>query len=161
MTLYELRQEFAALRDMSEELDEQTFADTMEAIAADIEEKADAYSAIITEFKGQISTITAEINRLREKKDALSARIDIMKDNLTACMIDIDRRQIRTALHTFTVQKNPARVVFECQLSEIPAEYMRQADPVPDKEKIKSALKLGVDLSGIAHLEQDEGVRIR
>jgi hypothetical protein len=36
-----------------------------------------------------------------------------------------------------------------------------QQDPTIDKKKIKEDLKAGVDLEGIAHLEQTESLRIR
>jgi hypothetical protein len=43
----------------------------------------------------------------------------------------------------------------------VPEEYLRQKDPEINKTAIKEALKAGEDLSGIAHLEQTEGVRFK
>lgn len=160
MTLYELKAEFAALRDMSEELDEQTFADTMEAINAELDEKADAYAAIIREMRCTINAATDEINRLMEKREALKNRIDILKENLTDAMIMAGRREIRTRLNSFTIQKNPPKAVITVPFDEIPAEFYKDVRPEVDRAKILSALKLGADLH-FAHLEQGEGVRIR
>ena len=160
MTLYELREEFAALRDMSEDLDEQVFADTMEAINAELDENADAYAAIIREMKGTIEAATVEINRLMEKREALKNRIDILKENLTITMREAGRREIKTKLNSFTIQKNPPRAVITVPLKDIPTEYLKEYHPEVDKAKILSALKLGAELP-FAHLEQGEGVRIR
>ena len=45
--------------------------------------------------------------------------------------------------------------------STLPEKFLRFRDPEVDKTKIKEAIKAGEDLTGIAHLEQTESLRIR
>lgn len=160
MRMYDLAGEWLELADMETEIDADTFADTMESIEAAIEDKADAYAAILNEFSGTIAACQNEIRRLTEKKKALETRSAMLKENLTACMVMMDRRKIQTGFNTFTIQANPPSVAIQCPIEELPAEYIKYKDPEPDKTKLKAALKLGAVIPGV-ELVQTEGVRIR
>ena len=70
MTLYELTGKWLFLQEMAQdyEIDEQLFADTMEALDAEIEEKAEAYASIIASLNADVEFLKFEINRLSERK---------------------------------------------------------------------------------------------
>lgn len=164
MTLYELTEEYRQLLDMVEDpdVDPQTLADTMDAVEAELEDKADAYAVIIRQLTGDIETIKSEIERLSARKVALANNIDRLKQNLQYSMEMTGQTKFKTALFSFGIQKNPPAVVMDEQYIEnIPERFLVRPEPKVDKTAIKDALKSGEDLSGIAHLEQTEGLRIR
>ena len=82
MTLYEMTEQAQALKSLleSEEIDEQAFADTLEAIGAD--EKVDSYCRIIKSIEGDNALIDAEIARLTALKQRNGKSIDRMKEAL-------------------------------------------------------------------------------
>jgi len=164
MTLYELTAEYRQLLDMAEDpdVDPQTLADTMDAVEAELEDKADAYATIIRQLTGDIETIKSEIDRLTARKNALANNIDRLKTNLQYSMTMTGQTKFKTALFSFSVAKNPPSVVMDEQYIEnIPERFLIQQEPKIDKKAIKDALKSGEDLTGVAHLEQSEGLRIR
>lgn len=160
MTLFEIKDQFLTLLDMETDIDADVFADTMDSIEAELEDKADAYAAILKEFDGRIMTAKAEINRLRFLVQTLEDRGRIMKENLTAVMIQTDRRKFKTALNSFSVQANPPSVRIDCPIESLPEKYIKYRDPEPDKAKLKAALRLGEEIPGVS-LVVSEGVRIR
>jgi hypothetical protein len=46
-------------------------------------------------------------------------------------------------------------------IDDIPERYIKYLDPEIDKAKIKEDIQKGIDVEGIAHLEQTESLRIR
>lgn len=77
-SLYELTGQALLLMEMAleGEVDEQTFADTMESLNYEIEEKADAYAKIDKMLDGEIKTLAAEIARLNSRKHWKTTRIN-------------------------------------------------------------------------------------
>ena len=62
----------------------------------------------------------------------------------------------------FRIQKNAPSVVVDLDdLQDMPMEYLTYHEPTVNKAAIKDALKAGLDLRGIAHLEQSQSLRIR
>lgn len=159
MNLYELTEQFRALRDMEADIDADVFADTMEDIQASLDEKVDAYHAILTEWSGKLVAIDEEMRRLRNMKHAIENRRALLNENLMICMQMMGEREHKTELNRVRIQANPVRVVLDVEPADLPLEFVKLVDPEPDKKKLMAAIKLGRDLSGLAHLEQTEGVR--
>ena len=161
MTLYELTTEYQQLLMMAEdpELDPQVISDTLEGLSGDIEVKAEGYAKVIKQLEADTTSLKAEIDRLTARKKTIENNIDHMKENLKQAMILCDKPKFKTALFSFTVQKNPERVVLDSEL--VPDKYLVQQDPKINKTLLKEDLKSGIDLTGIAHLEQDDSLRIR
>ena len=77
-------------------------------------------------------------------------------------MIQTGKEKFKTELFSFGIQSNPAAVIMDEQyLENIPEEYLIPQEPKLDKKKLAADLKAGVDLEGIAHLEQSRSLRIR
>lgn len=161
MTLYELTDDYLRLLEFAEdpETDPDAFADTMEAIEGSIEDKADGYAKVIGELSARAEALSKEADRLSSRKKAIENNIKRMKENLTQCMVAIDKRKIKTDLFSFSVQKNQASVKFNIPEDQIPDDYMR-IKKEPDKTSIKKAIEAGEPITW-AYLEQSEGVRIR
>ena len=163
MTLYELTNDWLQLMTMLEEgADEDVINDTLEGLDYEIEDKAEGYAKVIRNIESDIAGLKAEIERMTDRKRVLENNITRMKNNLQAAMELTGKTKFKTDLFSFNVQSNPAAVVMDEQyLENIPEEYLIPQEPKLDKKKLAADLKAGVDLEGIAHLEQSRSLRIR
>ena len=162
--IYEITSDWFRVQDMMEdpELDPQTLADTLEAIEGELEIKAENYAKVMKNLEGDIVAIKAEIDRLTAKKRAIENNIKNMKATLQSVMEVTGKTKFKTDLFSFGIQKNaPSVVVDEQYIENIPEEYLKFREPEINKTAIKDAINNGVDLSGIAHLEQSQSLRIR
>lgn len=163
-TLYELTGDYLQLMDMIDDpdVDEQALADTMEAIEGDIRDKANGYGVVIKNMQADADALKIEAERLTKRRQTIENNIRRMKENMQRSMELTGQEKINTGLFSFAIQKNPASVVMDEQYVEnIPEEYLVHHEPTVNKTLIKNALKAGVDLEGIAHLEQTRTLRIR
>lgn len=163
-SIYELTDDFLRIQEMMEdpELDPQTLADTLEAIEGELEIKAENYAKVMKNLEGDIVAIKAEIDRLTAKKRAIENNIKNMKATLQNVMEVTGKTKFKTDLFSFGIQKNAPSVVIDVEdVRDIPEDYLKFKEPEVDKTAIKDAINNGVDLSGIAHLEQSQSLRIR
>lgn len=137
-SMYELTGQFLELQEMSEDenVDIQTLTDTLDAIEAEIEEKAENYGKIISEITGEIKNLKAEEERLANKRRVLKNKIAALKTHLEHSMIAMDKKKIKTTLFNFSVQKNPPSVNI-LKEDEVPMQFFI---PRPAKIDKKSAL---------------------
>lgn len=164
MTLYEVTSDYLRIMAMMEdpELDPQTLADTMEAVEGELEVKADGYAKVIRNMESDISAIKAELTRLSDRKKTIEKNIQTLKLALQKAMEITGKTKFKTELFSFGVRNNaPAVVIDEQYIENIPTEYLRIKEPEIDKTKLKEALKAGVDLEGIAHLEKSSSLVIK
>lgn len=160
-TLYELTNEYAELLDMMEDpdVDPEVLQDTLEAIDGEIEDKADGYAKVMKTLDGDVAALDAEIKRLSAKKQTYKNNIDRIKQSLEMAMRACDKPKFKTTLFSFSIQKNPAKVVI-AKGAAVPAEFYDHPEPVINKTRLKDALKDGVVIEGVT-LEQGESLRIR
>lgn len=169
-SLYKIVGEFKEIQEMIEdpETDEQAFMDTLESIdwQQRFEQKADAYKAVmdnldfqIAELEGKMQFLQGKITELKAKADAKEKLKSDMLDRLTSAMKETGHEKFRTDEYSFYIKRTP-RVEITEDVREIPARFLRQADPLPDKAKIKKELDEGGKLP-FAHLEYSERVMIR
>ena len=83
-SLYELKEEYLKLFDMidSGEYSEDTLKDTLEAIGAEFEEKADNIACFIKTLNADSDAIKAEADSLTERARAKKAKADRLKQYL-------------------------------------------------------------------------------
>lgn len=165
MTLFELTSEYENLLEMLEdpEADDQIITDTLEAIGGEIEAKADGYARVIRQMDADAKAIKAEEERLYKRRKSLEGRSMWLKNRLHTMMEITGKTKFKTELFSFSVQKNPPKVVID-DPAGIPAAYLIQLEPEVDTVAIKKALKNPEEApiwKGIAHLEQSESLRIR
>lgn len=150
-TLYELKGEYLALLEMAEDpdTDAEALADTLESLNYDIEEKADAYVAVIGELDNDVAKIDAEIKRLTARKKAVSGNANRIKQNLQDTMTAIGKKKIKTALHTISVVKNggkPPVDVDSVDIEELPDCFVKIEKSI-DKTMIREYLESGRELA--------------
>ena len=161
MNLFEISNEYLAILQLAEDpdVDPEVLADTMEAIEADFEDKADAYAYILSTLKGDADTIDAELKRLKARKDTIENNADRLKKSLEEAMRVTGNTKFKTAMHSFGIQKNPQSVRL-IDGAEVPAAYLIQQEPKIDKKAILADLKAGKKFD-FAELQQTDGLRIR
>ena len=159
MTLYEMTEQAQTLRDMldAEEIDEQTFNDTLEAIGA--EDKVNSYCQIIRELDGDNAAIKAEIERLKKRIEHNTSSINRMKQALDGFMTASGKKKEKTPF--FSVSYRKSQSVDIINEADIPQEYIKvKTETAPDKVAIKAALKAGEAIPG-CQLKDTESIQIR
>ena len=160
MTLYEITDEYRQLLEIAEDpdMDPDVLRDTMEAIDADLEDKADGYAKVIRTLEAEEAGLDTEIKRLQARKSAVAGSKARIKGALEASMRATGKLKFKTQLFSFGIQKNPASVVLA--EGKVPTEYCILQEPIPDKKRIAAELKAGAHFDW-AELRQTESLRIR
>lgn len=159
-TLYELTGQYMQLLDMIQcgDYTEEELKDTLESMDGEIEVKADGWAKVMSELGGTSDMLKKEIDRLTAKRRVVDNSVKTMKQSLENAMRAVGKTKIKTELHSFNIQKNPASVVID-DITLIPEKYLIQQEPTIDKKAIKELLK--TEELSYAHLEQSESLRIR
>jgi len=152
--LYNLRQEYVELMtklaDM--DLDAQTLADTIEStgVVESFNEKAANVVMVARQFDSHCDAIDSEIKRLQDLKKQRKNTAEKLRDYLLNNMMAAQIESIDHPLMSIKIRNNPESVeVFEESL--VPSDYMSWPSmpaPKPDKTKIKTAIKTGVEIPG-------------
>lgn len=153
MTLYEMTDAARNLKALLEadEIDEQTFSDTIEAIGAD--EKIDAYCQIIREYEAEVTARKSEIERLRTANDRAEKAIDRMKSALDGFMTASGQSKAKTAL--FSVSYRSAKSVRITDESRIPERFLTvKTTTAPNKAEIKRFISDGGTVEGAEIVER-------
>lgn len=159
MTLYEMTDAARNLKALLEadEIDEQTFSDTIEAIGAD--EKIDAYCQIIREYEAEVTARKSEIERLRTANDRAEKAIDRMKSALDGFMTASGQSKAKTAL--FSVSYRSAKSVRITDESRIPERFLTvKTTTAPNKAEIKRFISDGGTVEG-AEIVESRNIQIK
>ena len=162
--IYELTESIKLLWNLMDqgELDDDVLKDAMMNSQEDLKDKLEGYCKFIRQMESDIEGISAEIERLQDRKAVLKNTIERSKKVMQMAMETAGEKKIKGQIFTISIQANPESVVLDEQYIEnIPPEYLKVKDPELDKAKLKEDLKNGVNLEGIAHLEQTESLRIK
>ena len=167
-TLYNLTEEMVQLMQLAEDpeaedINPEVFADTFEALDMEFEDKVEAYGMVIQAVEGDAALLKAEIDRLTARMRSFNNSAARMKEAVKTAMIATCKPKVKTARFTFSVQKNPPKVVID-NPSRIYDAFLIPQEPKIDTAAIKAALKNEDEApmwDGIAHLEQGESLRIR
>ena len=162
MTLYELTGDWLAMYEAADDPDIEFDAwfDTIDGIDQAIEDKADGYAMVIAEMQNQAAGLYQQIQRLDARKRTIENRIKAMKEHLAAAMEATGKTKFKTQLFSFGIQNNAPTVVLDCDVEDLPKQFVRYAEPTADKKKIAELLKNGVPFQ-YAHLEQGRSLRIK
>lgn len=158
MTIREMTEAAATLYDLlqSGEIDESTFNDNLNEIGA--EEKIDTYCTIISQLNADTLAIDSEIKRLKARKAIAEKSVSRMKEALISFMAATNQSKTKTKFYSVSCREVEHVNVFD--FAALPEQYKKYADPVPDKNAIKSAIKSGKDVAG-ASLEPTKSLLIK
>lgn len=161
-TLYEITGDYLRLLEMleeEEEIDLKTFADTLEGIEGELEAKADGYARVIKELHAEAKKYEEEIERMTKRMDTLNNRSKLLKQKLYKSMKATNKRNFKTELFSFRIQKNGGLQPVELLPDKVvPDEYCKKE---PHKKKIREELENGKELSFAVLKERGESLVIR
>lgn len=164
MNLYELTDDILVIQNLleSDEYDEQTLADTLEAIEGAYEYKLESYAKVIKNIEADINAIKTEVTRLTDKRKTLENRVDRLKSTMFESMKTTGKTKVKGDIFTVAIQKNggKAPVIVDVTTADLPDELVRITE-APDIEAIRDYLdKVGE--SKLAHYgERGESLRIK
>jgi hypothetical protein len=151
-TLYELalayRNDAEKLADL--DLPPEAIEDTLEAMAGDLEVKAQNTIMLARNLEATAAAIKEAEAQMAARRKSLESRAARIRDWVLANMMVAGVQKIECPHFRLAVRDNPAAVeIYEPGL--IPAEFMREPEPpppLPDKTAIKERLKAGQDVPG-------------
>ena len=157
-SLYNLKEDYKIVLELQAEgVDEEVIKDTLESIDDAIEDKADSYSYVIREKKGQNDTIDEEMKRLQALKRSNNNLIKLLQENLYEAMTSTGKTKFKTDLNSFWIQKSPPSIDIKYE-DNIPEEFYVTERKLQRRDLINYVKNNEID--GV-ELTQSEGVRIR
>ena len=162
--VYELEKGFQTLWDLLEDetVEDVVLEDAFANLTDDLKDKFENCCKYIKNLDSDIAGLKEEEKRIKAKRQAMENGKERLKYLMLRAQKASGEKKLQCGTFTTTLQANPEKVVIDEQYIEnIPEEYLKYKDPEIDKVKLKEHLKAGVNLEGIAHLEQDIGLRIR
>ncbi|SDD88662.1 siphovirus Gp157 family protein [Sporomusa acidovorans] len=163
MKLYELstahQQVFDLLLD--EDSDLEVLEETLQCIEGDLEVKVKNGIGLIRSLEAYHDAIEVEEKRLSQKKKTTKNRIDWIKNLYKQTMEIMKKDKVQTPIGTMALQNNPGSLVIDNE-KLIPAEFTIVIPEhfEPNKEKIKAALKAGMEVPGV-RIMRGKSLRIR
>lgn len=161
MSLYDLTTDWQQVYDM-EDLDAETWADTLESIEGEIKGKAVNIGYVVKNLEADEAALTAEIKRLQDKKKAVVKKKKGLKDYLQSSMYAVGLRKIQSAPFNIRIQKNAKSLTFDNEeqfmKNEFYDNYFIPQPPKLDKKQILEDLKNGAVIEGV-ELQQSESLR--
>lgn len=155
MRLYEIANEYLALLQAIEndELPEEAIADTLEAITAELEVKADNIACLLKNLDAEIVAIKAEENRLAERRKAKERQYESIKGYLSETLQNANIGKVETARNRITFRKSDSVEVvdhdtfFDWAVNNR-GDLLTYSAPKENKTEIKKALKSGIEIPG-------------
>jgi uncharacterized protein YlxW (UPF0749 family) len=156
--LYELTTNYLSVMEMAEEMDTDTFKDTLESIEEEIHDKAENIAKLVKNLNADVDALKTEEKRLADRRKSLENKVIHLKEYLQNQLEVAGLDKVKRPTLTVSIQNNPpsVKVIDEKLLSD----FMIPQDPKLDKKAILTALKEGQEVNG-AELFQSRGVRIR
>ena len=153
MKLYECVAEYRTQLDALAELDldAQTYADTLESMGGELQDKLRAVIAYSLDLEIEATGAAAASKRMRERADSLDSRVKRLRDYALRSMEATGMTEVSTDEWAAKVAKKPASV-FIAEGAEIPTAYQRTipAKYEPDKAALKAALAGGAVIPGVS-----------
>jgi hypothetical protein len=159
-SLYQISQEYQAVTEL-EDVDAQTLADTLEALAGEFDNKAVALIQHTFNVNSDVEAIDREIHRLKSmkaQKEAFVERLrEYLKENMQRCGIP----KIAHPLFTITLIK-PRKMVKIVDEKLIPDEYVEvEVVSKPKKKELLESLKGGATIPGVELTDSEPGLMIK
>lgn len=154
MKLYELTNDYLALVEAIDngEIPEEAIADTLEAITACIEDKADSIACLLKNLDAECKAIKAEEERLAERRKAKEKFFERIKQYLSETLQRAGLDKVETARNRITFRKSESVEVNEdafiawAQMHR--DDLLTYSAPKVNKTEVKKALKSGAEVVG-------------
>lgn len=168
MTLYELSEQYQNLLAMIDEIPEDAFADTLEALNGEIEEKIDGIVSVMKTLTAEAEAISREREALDQRVKTKEKHVERLKGYLKSYMTTAGVGKVETPRNMISIAQCSPKVVIDDAFYAWAVESKRvdllkpMAEPKPeaDKAAIKKALQDGAVVP-FAHLEQGVALRYK
>ena len=166
MSLYQLAKEYQALYEQIDEIPEDAFADTLEGIQGEFNEKADNIACFIKALKADADGIKAEAAALKERENAKRAKADRLRAYLLEQMQAIGTRKIESSRNVISLAKTAPKMVVDDNFTSWAEangrdDLLTYKQPEPNKSAIKDVIQAGEEIP-FAHIEEGgQSLRIR
>lgn len=123
----------------------------------ELQEKSINYGYVIKDAENHISLIDAEIKRLQEMKRIQSNKVERLKETVLNAMNIYGIEKINSPFLNISIRKSESVEIGE----GLPLEYqMSKTTFVPDKTRIKNAIKSGENIIG-ATIKENQNLQIK
>lgn len=146
MTLYEI--DAAILDCIDAETGEVVDADKLNALQMEREEKVEAVALWIKDLTAEAAALKAEKQAFSERQAAAEKKAESLRKWLSDALAGQKFKTTRVAVSFRKTESVDVPDVWA-----LGDEYLKFADPTPDKQKIKAALKAGETVTGAALVE--------
>ena len=167
MRLYELTNDYMDLLFAidNEEIPEEAITDTLEAITASIEEKADNIACMLKGLEAEAQAIKAEEDRLKARRQAKERAYERIKAYLSEERLKANITAVDTARNKITFRKSESvQIVDEGAFLSWAlinnTELIKFGEPKPNVSVIKKALKDGATIQG-AELRVNQNIQLK
>lgn len=164
MSLYQLAKDWQELYDQMDDIPEDAFRDTLEAIEGEFDEKADNLACFIKELEADAKKIEEERKALEEREKSKRKRASRLREYLREQMEIIGRKKIETPRNLISVANSTPKVMLDddfVRWAQESADYLlKYKPPEPDKAAIKQAIQDGAEVP-FARLESGVSLRIK
>lgn len=164
MNLYEITGNLLELQNLLEtdDFDDETLADTLEAVEGEYEIKLENYCKVIRNLEANITAVKDEITRLTNKRKSLEKNIDRLKQAMFSSMKTTGMTKVKGSLFTVSIQKNGGKdpVVVDVDTYDLPDELVRIKEE-PDIDAIREYIKLYPECKYAHFGERGESLRIK
>ena len=166
MKLYELTNDYLALMQAIDdgEIPEDAIADTLEAITACIEDKADSIACMLKSLDAECVAIKAEEAKLAERRKAKEKAYERIKQYLSETLQRAGLDKVETARNRITFRKSESvevdEIAFITWAQKNREDLLTYSDPKINKTEVKRALKDGIEIVG-AELVSKQNIQIR
>ena len=164
LTLYEVAGQYREAADKLAELDldPTTFADTLESLGGDLEEKSKNTAFVVRNLEAAADQIDAAVEEMGRRAATIRKNAERVREYLMSNMIFAGVKKLETPYFVITVRDNPPKVVVTDEQT-IPPQFFVAPPPPPaklDKKAVAVALKAGVQVPG-AQLERGQSIQIK
>lgn len=150
------RADAAKLADL--ELDDKTVADTLEAMAGDLEVKAQSVAHMVRAFEADAAAVAQWAKDAAARAKAIEARAERLRDYLAHCLEAAGIEKVEGPGVRISWRKSSAVVIDD--EAQIPLSLIVWPAPRPDKAAIAAEIKAGRDVPG-AHVESRRALQVK
>ena len=159
MKLYKLTEQFEALLELAdnEEIPEDVFEDTLEALTGDIDENIDGLCSVIKTMGIYADSLKAEADTLAQRAKAKAARKERLQKHLSDMLQRLGRKKFENTHHNVRFNKGDSLVftdpdqLFDWLEQHYPDKVTTQIVRNANKNDIKALEKAGVEIPFTAH----------
>ena len=162
-SLYDIAAEYRAVAQKLEEseFDDQTIADTLDAMSGDLIKKCTNAGFFIRNLEAEVDAIKNAEAAMAHRRKSKEAKAEAIKSYLFGAMQGTGKTKFESPWFCLSIENNPPSVVIDAE-GQIPEEYMREipARFEPNKLLIKKVIAEGFQVPG-AHVVSTQSLRIK